>query len=457
MFSLNNPLLKAVCAASFCLFAGGMAYSADDEPSVPLERLDEIIPDLRGQITEAVTASTTLEIEGSRLEYQKAATMRNSSKKGTDVRFGSSVGYQKEDSAGISSDAFKYTYNFSVSRPLYHWGAPRAEHEYGQLGLERAKLGYNKSFLDFYKDVNRRFVDLVVAQQAIRVREAESEREAFRVEVTRQQVENETLPKGVLIGRELDLELTMLDLESRKRSFQENLDAYWDLLGLAPKDGYEIPDELPPVASSLDELEARVNAFVNNIDEYSSEVRAFQCYVDMYRKILVMDNARNKPKLDATINLSRDSETISTGDRRDLERDKLFGGVRISWNIFDSGESRGAVLQTRELIRQRELELERSRRQIINQLLGQMKDLRTYRQQAELLTIRVRWTTNELKNDQKDVDAGRKPESYLLDTTKRLEGERSRLLSCQASYFKTLTAIFATLEDPAILAYLPKK
>jgi len=170
-----------------------------------------------------------------------------------------------------------------------------------------------------------------------------------------------------------------------------------------------------------------------------------------------MDNARNKPKLDATINLSHDSETISTGDRRDLERDKLFGGVRISWNIFDSGESRGAVLQTRELIRQRELELERSRRQIINQLLGQMKDLRTYRQQAELLTIRVRWTTNELENDQKDVDAGRKPESYLLDTTKRLEGERSRLLSCQASYFKTLTAIFATLEDPAILAYLPKK
>jgi len=455
------PVRKATIISILSLsvaFCGG-AHGADDseEEFVPLQRLDELIPSLKEQLAQASNLSNTMQNEASQLDYQKAAALRSSSRKGTHIRFSASGGYQVEDSAGISSEALKYRYNFSATRPLYHWGAVTAEHEYGQVNLERAKEDYQVGFLNFYSVVNQRFVDLVAARQALKVREADYERGAFEVSIVREQVKNKDVVESVLTARELNLRLAKLELESRRLRFEDSLNDFRQLIGLSPDAPFELPDGLPPVASSLEELASRVDAFIADIDERSSELQMLARDVDMVRKRLVVENARNKPKVDFLVSASRDSETISTGDRRDLERDRLFGGISVNWNVFDSGDSKGAVIQTREAIRQRELTLERRRKQMVAELTTQMDLLKAYQEQSQLMATQVKWTVGAYKAAQRDVEEGRQAESVLLDVVKQLEAERSQLVSHQANYYKTLASILSDLEDPAILAYLSEK
>jgi outer membrane protein TolC len=173
---------------------------APDQPAevvlpVPLDQLNS---ELKRHLEKAAINAWDMTLQDILIARGEAASTQLSSGKGIKVRLNSTAGFQDEDSGGTSSQGLNYRYDLTARKPIYHWGALEADHQFGLLQVESSKYHRQIVFLSLYQTLVSNFADYLVwkqkeKDQLLSLQIFKADLELYRDQVKRGEMSNSRL------------------------------------------------------------------------------------------------------------------------------------------------------------------------------------------------------------------------------------------------------------------------
>tara|TARA_B100001123_G_scaffold374269_1_gene439443 strand:- start:1114 stop:2487 length:1374 start_codon:yes stop_codon:yes gene_type:complete len=437
--------------ASLNFLAAQTEYSSDSIATSPLDHLDN---QLQSHLSFAFENSWQINLQNILVERGEATSTRMSSGKGTKVRANFTTGYEQEVSGGLESTGFKFRYNVSAVKPIYHWGALEADHNSGLIILESAKNERVFSFLSLYRVLVNWFVDIVVNKQVANHQILSLAIQEEDLSLYKSQVDRGEVSTDMLANAQLRYDRADLTLQSLENKILKEENSFREAAGLDASAPIVAEAVLPPVSLDHSLLERQVMAFIGEIETVSLQYKSRQITLDQAALNLEKYTVNNRPKINGLIQFRQDSETLATGNRTDLELKEAFAGVQFNWSIYDGGSTRGLLREAMATKRQRERELSNYRDSVTSDLNFLLTDLRIYAQQTLLDEEQLRRDLASYEQTLVDVREGRVPEKTGKQFERNVEVQRAKLYLTRGRYFKALTSIYVTMEAPFILNYI---
>ncbi len=425
----------------------------DSPDSVPPVPLDELVEELRAHLEFAAAKSWKMELQDILLAQGEAHSTRLSSGKSTKVTLNAGFGLD-DDSSGLDpAEGLEYRYDFLISKPLYHWGALEADHQFGILLVQRTHSNRQVAFLGLYESLVNQFIDYLILRQRKKHSAATLAFQKERLELLRDQELRGELPREQLIQEELNLNQATLDHQSLENSITRAERYFRTEAGLDSHVPLSAQGMLPAVAGDLKLVEDRMASFFRQVEKLSVRFQEKQLRLDQESKKLHKYEVDNRPKFNGVFRVRRDIETVG-GIRRRAEFEEVFAGLEFSWSIFDGGAMRALALDSIQTKRQLERELAILKDSIISETNFLLEDLKIHRESSLLVERHFARALEQYEQMDRDVEAGRMSERDLQRLRQNLEHWRTNLYISRGGYYKTLTDIYVTLEYPSILAYI---
>lgn len=325
--------------------------------SNPTARLPEAVyPELE-KILEASVGDSwrmieeTLRVEEARAEAEVYGSGRYPSLRGTFRYTG-----RLEDRSDFESVRSFYQPQAALTarQPLYHWGALEANDRIGRIRLAMVEENRAEAYRMLVLQVRSAFLALTVQREAIAL--ATREVELARLEHA---LAAEQFARGeIAVEEEADKELAAAEGALRlERLHRDHARAVEELSRLA---GIDLTDGLEGLFSAV----APESEPVEAIDwigggGYKPWLEVSRGRLLLAREELQAERVRDYPKFDLIAGVAQDQ--VAVFDRDDINRTVIFGGVELSWNLFDGFESRGresaALARRRREARRHEREL----------------------------------------------------------------------------------------------------
>jgi outer membrane protein TolC len=433
------------------LLANEPDQSAEVLEPVPLDQLNS---ELKVHIEKAAVNSWDMTLQDILVKRGEATSTRMSSGKGIKLRLNTNVGFEDEDSGGLDSQGFQFRYNLTAKKPLYHWGALEADHEYGLLHVESSKYHRQIAFLGLYQKLVNSYADYIVLKQ--RQIEQVSSLELFEADIKlyRGQVERGEMSNSRFVLEEAKFERSKLVYESLKNQIVKLEESFRTVVGIAEEVPIAYGIHLDSAANDFSATESQINAFVSQIDKLSLRFQEKKFRLEQEDLRLQKYTVINRPKLDGLLRFRRDSETIATGNRNDLELQEAFAGIELNWSLYDSGAKKGFVLDSIQSKRQLERELFNLKDSIASDLRYKLANLKVLVPQSRLDEQDFGWAVGSYNQALEDRKAGRVSEKDLLILSRNVEIAKTKVFVSRANYFKALASLHVAMESASILAYL---
>ncbi len=453
MKSFLRPLcLLAACVITFWQASHANSHqAAENTTPVPLDILNG---ELRSHLEKAAINSWHMDLQDMLVTQGEARSTQLSSGDAIKLSANVDAGYQIQRSGGVDSEGVNLRYNVSARKSIYHWGALEADHDSGLLGVEFAKYGRKIGFLNLYQSLVGKFADYVVIRQQEKDQLLSLELFKADLELFKDQVERGEMSSSKFAQEEVKYDRAKLAYESLKIRLERAESAFRTQAGLENSESLLSEVDLQPIPADISLIEAQVNAFIADIESVSLDYLQKKTRLDQADLALRRNTVNNRPKLDGLVRFRQDNETIATGDRSNLDLQETFAGVQFSWNIYDGGSTRGAVLSSMQSKRQLERELVILRDKIESDLRFMVEDLKILIQQNQLDEQDYVWATGGYNQGLVDVKEGRVSEKELRVLRRGVEVQKTKAFISRARYYKALASIHAAMESPAILSYL---
>lgn len=347
LVSFRNKSLFAGIAVSWA-----MAGNLWAQESLLTDRLPErSMAGLQELLETAMTQSSSIQIRDLVEENYEGRGLV--SKSGKQMKLGSSLSYRKEQDFEDEESEIRdrVYYSLTLSKALYHWGALEANKDKGELSLRMEELKTFEAYRNLALDVRRRYLNILIARKDIELSEKILELYRNQLEQTEERFKSGTASAVQVHALTLSVNKSELDVLRKENGFQDQVDYLARLVGM---ESSEIERNFVggiPKRDSLEgeEIRSLENHFDGGVDR-SSSIEQSSKEVEYYEKDLLIANQRRKPKIGMSIGLTQ-YDLDSRGARRPEEI--VFGGVSISWNIFDGAATRGykqsAIAQLEEM------------------------------------------------------------------------------------------------------------
>ena len=250
-----------------------------------------------------------------------------------------------------------------VQQSIYEGGRMTSSYRSAKLTQQQALLNFQTVLADTLLAVRVAYDDVLVARDQIAVHEASVKLLSDELEDTRKRFKAGKVPQFDVLRADVELANERPQLIQARNAFRINKNNLLNLLGCnLPRTVWEdvplqLSDGLQASPVDLDLPTALARAV-----EKRPELGALRKAEALRREELVRAQAGYKPS--AQIFAGYDWQSEPYGN--DLSSD-LYGwvaGAQVSWNIFDSGLTRGKVAQSRAEYDKARLDVDDSRRQI---------------------------------------------------------------------------------------------
>ncbi len=418
---------------------------------VPLDRLDS---ELRAHIEHAAADSWQMDLQDILVSRGEATSTRMSAARAFRLSANANVGYQQQDAGGVNSDGVNLRYNIAARKPLYHWGSNDADHEYGLLVLESSKHRRSLTFLNLYRSLVSSYADYVVLKQQEKDQLLSLEIFEADLKLLRDQVERGERPQSRLNEENVKYERSQLGYESLKIRLQKAENEFRTVAGLGDNAVISTKLELIPAPEDISLIENQVNGFIAQIETDSLLYEEKKFRLDQEDLRLHKYKVNNRPKVDGIVRFRKDTETIATGNRNNLDLEEAFAGIEMTWNIYDGGATRGFVRDTIQSKRQLERELRNLREEMATDLRFMLSDLKIIVQQCQLDEQDYSWSVGGYEQGLQDREAGRLSEKEIGVLRRGVEVQKTKAFISRARYYKALASIHVAMESSVILSYL---
>jgi outer membrane protein TolC len=344
------------------------------------------------------------------------------------------LGYRKdyrEDDAE-NTDNFGLTYSAALRRPLYHWGAIEAKIEQARITNDSDALNYLKNLQQIERRIRADYLTLILNNIALRNEQAKQAILEARSETNRINFEAGKLSELAYQQSRIALDMSLLQIERIAQSQQRIAERFQYYAGWeAPTtQSTEIPDfDLAAMADWLQQQHEQIASSSWIYQTHSAEIHSNE--IAHQQEAITQIKAQQRPLIDASLTASQNQS--NTSNRNNVDTFSVFGGIRVSWNIFDGFRTRNQIIEAQSKLRRlehelrklsQELKLEAS--EVLDALLFQVRSLQLTETQHATKQAEYALKEDSARN-------GRITQLELQDAALSLEDETFKLHQARAN------------------------
>lgn len=269
----------------------------------------------------------------------------------------------------------KLAYSFSITQPLFHWGAVRNNSVIGELHKQITEGQSAEVYRLLVDEIRAQFLTVILNKRALARARFGQQMSDDQLALARSKREQNVISEAEMFGPTIAAEQARL-LSDKTADDYENSRVYLaKLTGTPVLTNEQIPDEVPPITPASSAMQSVVAEFTGHseLDTYALEVARDQ--IENERLNYKIANTRLLPKFNAVAGVSQDEFSYSVNIADKYKVQSYFAGVTVSWTIFDGFATRSAKRSS--LARRRQLE-ETYRNQtsdLVDSIKSQMRQL----------------------------------------------------------------------------------
>ncbi len=250
-----------------------------------------------------------------------------------------------------------------VQQSIYEGGRMTSAFRSAKLTRQQALLNYQTLLADTLLSVRVAYDDVLVAQEQIAVNEASVKLLTHELEDVRRRFQTGTVPQLDVLRAHVELANENPRLIQARNSYRIGKNNLLNLLGCnLPQTVWEdVPLQLSD-SLQASPLELDLPAMLARAVEKRPELAALRKAQDLRREDVIQAKAGFKPSAQIFGGYQWQSLTYEKNLGDDLYG--WIAGAQISWNIFDSGLTRGKIMESQAHYERARLDVDESRRQI---------------------------------------------------------------------------------------------
>ena len=318
----------------------GLVGSLFGQESILTDRLPErSMGGLEALLEAAMTQSTSIRIRDLIEDnYEGRSLVSKSSKQ---FKLGGTAKFRKEQDVEKADSEIRdrVYYSLTLSKTLYHWGALEANKDKGNLSLQMEELKTFEAYRTLALSVRKSYLNILIARKNIETSEKSLELYRKQLELEEKRFETGAASHIQVYDLTLRVNGAELDILKKENVMQDQIDVLARLVGVSSSDVERSLSKDIPKSESLDsaQIQALENFFDGGIEQSAALGQSAKA-VEYYQKDLHIANQRRKPKIGMSVGMTQ-YDLDERGTRRAEEI--FYGGVSISWSIFDGSATRG--------------------------------------------------------------------------------------------------------------------
>ncbi len=266
------------------------------------------------------------------------------------LNFDINAGYERrEREKGEDSDEFRNFFNLSLNQPIYHWGGLVAREQVGEIDIHLAKEEYERFYQNLAQEIRVLYLSLILENISLRNAKLREEIICKNLDVLDEQRRQGVLSEDDYTLQYIQLQETLLEIQRNKNKGQRIVERLEYITGYKEVNLNQLPLEVPSPSLEKNLFGERLNDFINGGYKESPEFSLNAKKIQREKESLKFIESINRPLLN--IHLTVQQVQDNTASFNDVDTLIYFGGLRLTWNIFDGFATKGRKIVSMARIR----------------------------------------------------------------------------------------------------------
>lgn len=248
----------------------------------------------------------------------------------------------------------RFTYNLTLSQPVFHWGELRNNTRIGELQLKISQGQTAEAYRLLAQEIRGQFLQLIIRKTALARARLNRELTDAQVKLAEERLAARAISESDLFNARMNQTQVVLAYDRTQEDYESAKRLLAKLTGAAPLTDDQIPDAIPTIAPAIPAMEALLTRFTggrvantNGLKQLGDQIRIEE---------LTYKNAttRLRPKFNFLTGITQDLQSYTTNISQKYSVRSYYVGAQVSWSLFDGHATR--ALKASSLARRRQLE-----------------------------------------------------------------------------------------------------
>ncbi len=395
----------------------------------PLHLPETLLPELKPILATALEAAPRV-LQG-RLAVAIAQAGEEEARAGLypTLRVGAGVDGRQELRRDLPGTQYsvKFSYGLLATQPLFHWGALANRARLGTIQRALAEHDFAEARRKLVLEVRAQYTALVVRALELRQATEDDSRAGRRLATDATRAARGELAELDFAEEKLAREQSRRQLERLAWQWNQARADFAALAGLENFTASVLPAEIPALS---DDWVARLkpDADPSHKSQRPDALAGPDLELAAARLNYEIAHVRLKPMFDLVAGITQDEVSYTANIAAKFGADIRYVGLRMNWNIFDSGASRAAASRARADVKQKTLALDEATRGWQRQLADGWRELMLAQDDLQLAEEIFTARAARLAADRPRQAAG---EIAVEDWAQRLADQEQRRLALQ--------------------------
>lgn len=424
---------------------------------------EQSMPHLDGILKQAVAQSPTMISRA--IDLELAEQDRITARAGLLPSFVGGASYYKarderEDLKQLGMGPLNVTkiyYNFAISQPLYHWGDRMNYARMGEIRQSITQGNFQEAYRKLAQEVRNQYFRLILDKVRLERSRFYADFAANQLKQGEVRLQKKVVSEAQMFTIRMEAERSQIAAERGAFDFENDKTTFSRLTGLPPLRDDEIPNTIPPVTVQDQAIQQSLSEFLAQKDLPSAEADSYRKLMKIEDVTLAITKTRLRPKFGVSIGISQDEQSYTLNTAQKYAVQSLFGGVSMSWSIFD-GFSANAALRTQlAKIRQMRNEYRGLTERLAQQAQSQARLIGFA---GRMLSITERYLVSgegNLQSKKAEFSRGVISEDDLSGAQIGLYDSQIAALGARADYYNQVCEFLGTVVEDPVLRNLGNK
>jgi len=338
---MNYSLRKLIFGLIGILTMGLLAGTASEAPQLPEDvfpALRQILADAAKQSPRMMARNLELLIADGDLVQAKAARYPSA---GGSYQFSKTRDKREDITETLPTD--KTFYNFSITQPIYHWGAIRDSVQIGEIRRQIAEENYGEANRLLSQEIRSAYLALILNKIGLKNATYSRKLADDALVVAEDRLQKKVISEGAIFQTRMSADQARLNQDTGDWYFQVAKRDFAILTGQAELFDAQIPDQIPGLLASSEAVSQLLAQFIAKDQLDTATAKIYRQQIEIDTLSYKIQRTRLRPKLNFVVGLTQDQQSYTTNIAQKYGLQSQYIGLQVSWSIFDGFATRGAV------------------------------------------------------------------------------------------------------------------
>lgn len=422
-------------------------------PEVIFPNLEAILKKAAQQSPQMLSQALTLEIAEQGRISARSSLLPNMGANINLSRSEDKTTYTYNPQNSSSTDYFVTAnpYSYSISQPIFHWGALRNSARIGAIYTSIARGQYRNGYRQLAQSLRGGYQSLIVQKISVK-------RAALYLEIVQKQLAiheagfaKQAIAEAQVVNSRLAVEAAQIENERVQFNFELAKNSLARLSGSPVLDNEAIPDGVPKLTYSETAFNQLLAGFLGQKDLPTIEAVTARKNLEIANLNYAIARTRLLPKVGATAGISQSVQHNLYGTIDTYSLTSRYVTISAGWTIFDgfaAGAARRSALATR---RQQEAAYKELTDQLAQSAQTQVKLINFYARSMSMSDRALVASGDNLKHQQAEFARGNIAEAALSWAQMGLYDAQMNTYSVRNEYLRQAGEFLGLIvEDPVV-------